>query len=153
MEGDGLNQYLKRGLFGRPRIRQMTIRNLGMTLSRPSNPRPEVPFIESVDSVTQCVGLTAHSLVSRSLLNSGSTDRIVGDERSIERLVKLACVLAALTAAYRFYDNDQIDPDDILDNHTHTTIDRINEVPLVLSEQDTTEFDFTDHKGLKDAGP
>ena len=96
----------------------------------------------------------------------GSAD--LGDERRTERLIKLASALARrptasfpeafgtqaeLTAAYRFYDNDQIDPDDILASHTDTTIDRIREVPLVLSVQDTTEFDFTGHRGLKDAGP
>ena len=92
----------------------------------------------------------------------------LGDARRTERLVKLASALAKrptasfpeafqtqaeLTAAYRFYDNDQIDPDDILASHTHTTIDRIREKPLILAVQDTTEFDFTGRKGLKDAGP
>ena len=61
----------------------------------------------------------------------------LGDERRTERLIKLASALAKrptasfpeafgmqaeLTAAYRFYDNDQIDPDDILASHTHATM-------------------------------
>lgn len=91
----------------------------------------------------------------------------LGDERRTDRLVKLASALAKrptasfpealetqaeLTATYRFFDNDQIDPQEILASHTGTTIDRIRSVPLVLSVQDTTEFDFTGRK-VKGAGP
>lgn len=92
----------------------------------------------------------------------------LGDERRTDRLVKLASALsqrptasfpeafetqAELTAAYRFFDNEQIDPDDILASHTDTTIDRIRQVPLVLAVQDTTELDYTGRQDLEDAGP
>lgn len=92
----------------------------------------------------------------------------LGDERRTDRLVKMAATLAqnptasfpeALhtqaerTATYRFFENDQIDADDILASHTSATIDRLRQVPLVLSVQDTTELNFTGHKALLDAGP
>jgi hypothetical protein len=92
----------------------------------------------------------------------------LGDERRTNRLVKLASSLAEsptasfpealksqaeLTATYRFFDNDQIDAEDILASHTGASLDRLRSVPVVLSVQDTTEFNFTSHKALEDAGP
>lgn len=91
-----------------------------------------------------------------------------GDARRTDRLIKLASALAKqptasfpealktqaeLTATYRFFDNAQIDPNEILSSHTSTTINRLRQEPLVLSVQDTTEFDFTGRKGLTGAGP
>lgn len=92
----------------------------------------------------------------------------LGDERLTDRLIKLTTALAhsptasfpealktqaALTATYRFFDNDQIDPEDILQSHISKSIDRIGSVPRVLSVQDTTEINYTSHKALQDAGP
>lgn len=92
----------------------------------------------------------------------------LGDERRTDRLIKLATSLAQsptasfpealknqaeLTATYRFFDNDQIDSEDILASHIGSSLDRLRSVPLVLSVQDTTEFNFTSHKALEDAGP
>ena len=92
----------------------------------------------------------------------------LGDERRTDRLIKLASSLAQsptasfpealksqaeLTGAYRFFENDQIDPEDILQSHTGASLERIRNVPLVLAVQDTTELNFTSHKALLDAGP
>ena len=48
-------------------------------------------------------------------------------------------------AAYRFFDNGSIRPEDILKPHTEATQRRIREQPVVLIAQDTTELDYTDH--------
>jgi hypothetical protein len=48
-------------------------------------------------------------------------------------------------AAYRFFDNDSVCHDEILLPHTRATIGRAREYPVVLSVQDTTELDYSDH--------
>ena len=48
-------------------------------------------------------------------------------------------------AAYRFFDNDNVCPDEILRPHAQATIGRANDHPVVLAVQDTTELDYTDH--------
>jgi len=86
----------------------------------------------------------------------------LGDQRLNRRLVKLVDDLlkapeasvpqasgdwAATKAAYRFWDNPRVDPDDIRAAHRHSTCQRIRDqgAPLILAIQDTTSFDFTDH--------
>ena len=92
----------------------------------------------------------------------------LGDARRTERLVHLASVLGAqptaslpdatddpatLKAAYRFFDNDAIDPDAMLSSHLHSTITRLRQVPLVLAVQDTTYLDWTAHPNTTGLGP
>ncbi len=48
-------------------------------------------------------------------------------------------------AAYRFFDNDNIPPKNILEPHQQATRARIAEHPVVLVTQDTTELDYSDH--------
>jgi len=48
-------------------------------------------------------------------------------------------------AAYRFFDNEAVKPDQILKPHLAATKQRMNEHPVVLILQDTTELDFTAH--------
>jgi len=48
-------------------------------------------------------------------------------------------------AAYRFFDNKSIQPDDILNPHVDATRRRMQEHPVVLVTQDTTELDYSDH--------
>ena len=48
-------------------------------------------------------------------------------------------------AAYRFFDNSKVTPEEILRPHIQATKDRIKTQPVVLVVQDTTELDFTDH--------
>lgn len=82
------------------------------------------------------------------------------DERLNVRSVKLIEALAAnpeasvngaisgwsdTQAAYRFFDNDNVSPAQILEPHYQATLRRIQEHPVVLVLQDTTELDYTDH--------
>jgi hypothetical protein len=50
-----------------------------------------------------------------------------------------------LKAAYRFFDNEAIDPQAILESHVLATSDRLAHVSRVLAVQDTTELDWTTH--------
>jgi Transposase DNA-binding/Transposase Tn5 dimerisation domain len=92
----------------------------------------------------------------------------LGDLRRTQRLVELATVLAqrpgaslpeacgdraTLKAAYRFFDNAAIDPQDLLDSHVDATLTRLAAVPLVLAVQDTTELDWTAHPATTGLGP
>ena len=85
-------------------------------------------------------------------------DADLGDLRRTQRLVQLAHTLAQrpgaalpeacgsgamLKAAYRFFTNDDIAPDDILQSHIEATYSRLNAAPLVLAVQDTTEANWT----------
>ncbi len=48
-------------------------------------------------------------------------------------------------AAYRFFNNDAVTPEQILQPHREATQRRMREQPVVLIVQDTTELDFTKH--------
>lgn len=50
---------------------------------------------------------------------------------------------AETMAAYRFFDNEKVDFDNILEPHIEATYRRIAEHPLVILVQDTTEIDLT----------
>jgi hypothetical protein len=52
---------------------------------------------------------------------------------------------AETQAAYRFFDNDKVQPQPILDPHQQATRHRMGQRPLVLLVQDTTELDYTAH--------
>jgi hypothetical protein len=95
-------------------------------------------------------------------------DAELGDLRRTKRLVELASVLAQhptamlpeacgadamLKAASRFFDNDAIEPQDVLISHREATYGRLAQVPLVLAAQETTEVDWTAHPATKDLGP
>ena len=95
-------------------------------------------------------------------------DAALGDARRTARLVHLASVLGAqptaslpdatddaatLKAAYRFSDNDAVDPAQILASHTQATTARLRTVPLVLAVQDTTYLDWTAHPATTGLGP
>ncbi len=95
-------------------------------------------------------------------------DAELGDLRRSQRLVALASVLAQhptaalpeacgdsamLKAAYRFFDNDAIEPQDVLLSHIQATYGRLAQVPLVLAAQDTTEVNWTTHKATQGLGP
>ena len=95
-------------------------------------------------------------------------DADLGDARRTQRLVELATVFAQrpsaslpqacghramLKAAYRFFDNEAIDPQAILESHVLATSDRLASVPRVLAVQDTTELDWTAHPATTGLGP
>lgn len=95
-------------------------------------------------------------------------DAELGDWRRTQRLVALASVLAQhptaalpeacgdaamLKAASRFFDNDAVEPQDVLLSHIEATSGRLDQVPLVLAAQETTEVNWTPHKATKGLGP
>lgn len=95
-------------------------------------------------------------------------DAALGDARRTERLVHLASVLgslptaslpnathdpATLKAVYRFFDNDAVDPAQILASHVRATTARVRQVPLVLAIQDSTYLDWTSHPNTTGLGP
>jgi hypothetical protein len=92
----------------------------------------------------------------------------LGDARRMRRLVELATALAqrpgaslpeacgrraGLKAAYRFFDNAAIEPQDILESHVAATLNRLSPVSLVLAVQDTTALDWTAHPATTGLGP
>ncbi|WP_454830060.1 IS4/Tn5 family transposase DNA-binding protein [Paraburkholderia xenovorans] len=90
----------------------------------------------------------------------------LGDARLTQRLVALARRLAQspqcsfpqslngpeLKAAYRFFDNSQVDTDGVLGSHILQTLGRMQQVPVVLAAQDTTEFNLAHLPALLSAG-
>jgi hypothetical protein len=95
-------------------------------------------------------------------------DADLGDLRRTQRLVQLAHALAQrpgaalpeacgsgamLKAAYRFFTNDDIAPDDIVQSHIEATYSRLNAVPIVLAVQDTTEANWTNLRATEGLGP
>jgi Transposase DNA-binding len=81
----------------------------------------------------------------------------LGDARLTQRLVTLARQLSQspqcsfpqsldgpeLKAAYRFFDNRKVDPDGVLAAHIGQTLGRMQQMPVVLAVQDTTEFNLS----------
>ena len=60
---------------------------------------------------------------------------------------------AATTAVYRFWDNPNIEPDDLLGAHRDATLARCAEQHTVLAIQDTTALDVNGHAALTGIGP
>jgi len=84
----------------------------------------------------------------------------LGDKRLNRRSVRVIESLAAnpeasinascegwaeTLAAYRFFDNDSVTPEQILEPHLRATQRRMRDHPVVLIVQDTTELDYTQH--------
>ncbi len=95
-------------------------------------------------------------------------DADLGDLRRTQRLVQLAHALAQrpgaalpeacgsgamLKAASRFFTNDDIAPDDMVQSHIEATYSRLNAVPMVLAVQDTTEANWTNVRATEGLGP
>ena len=95
-------------------------------------------------------------------------DADLGDLRRTQRLVQLAHTLAQnpgaslpeacgspamLKGAYRFFENDDIEPDDILQSHIDATYQRLDQAPVVLAVQDTTEINWTNLRATQGLGP
>lgn len=89
----------------------------------------------------------------------------LGDHRREQRLIQLAIELshsptgsipqatasqASLKAAYRFFDNEQIEYEDLLSGHVFATTHRCQQVERVLVAQDTTDLVYTHHPKKKD---
>jgi hypothetical protein len=91
----------------------------------------------------------------------------LGDVGRNARLVQLASVLGAqpsaslpdatddpavLKAAYRFFDNDYVRAEAMLESHVQSTTRRMQAVELVLAVQDTTYLDWTDRHSASSVG-
>ena len=92
----------------------------------------------------------------------------LGDVRRDARLVGLARALAerpevslpqalvdraALKAAYRFFDNADINARDILAPHIASSVERMRGEPVILAVQDTTYIDYSGHRATEGLGP
>jgi hypothetical protein len=58
-----------------------------------------------------------------------------------------------LKAASRFFDNDGIAPQDILQSPVEATYTRLGAVPVVLAVPDTTDVHGTRHPATQGVGP
>ena len=91
-----------------------------------------------------------------------------GDSRRTARLVELARQLgsqpsaslpqacadnAQLVGAYRFFSNEAISPQMILETHSQASYWRCQKGPLVLAVQDTTYLDWSHHPATTGLGP
>lgn len=92
-----------------------------------------------------------------------------GDQRLTKRLDKLMEQLGAkpnmsipaathsraeMEAAYRFFDNDRVSPNKILQPHFEATRERISQTEVALLVQDTTDLDLTrPQQQVRGAGP
>jgi Transposase DNA-binding/Transposase Tn5 dimerisation domain len=92
----------------------------------------------------------------------------LGDARRDARLVGLARALAerpevslpqaledraALKAAYRFFDNEDVNARDILAPHIASSVERMRGQPVILAVQDTTYIDYSGHRATEGLGP
>lgn len=59
---------------------------------------------------------------------------------------------AETLAAYRFFDNQKVTSERVLEPHRDATLERAKEFPVVLCVQDTTELDYTG-KQIEGLGP
>ena len=113
--------------------------------------RPEPPQREPADWIEEEFGSAA-----------------LGDKRLVDRLRQLgesffamptanipqACATkAAVKAAYRFFDNDQIRMDAILVPHFEATEQRMRNHEVVLVVQDTSSLNYTSHPETEGLGP
>jgi hypothetical protein len=113
--------------------------------------RPQPPQREAADWIEEEFGSAA-----------------LGDQRLVDRLMQLggsffamptanipqACgTKAAVKAAYRFFDNDQIRMDAILAPHIEATEQRVRKHEVVLVVQDTSSLNYTSHPETEGLGP
>lgn len=97
----------------------------------------------------------------------GIGDVELGDARRTKRLVRLVESLwahptgsipvasggfAQTKAAYRLVDNPTLEWRELLEVHTHRTVERMQGHEVVLCIQDTTELDFTSQPGIAGLG-
>lgn len=91
----------------------------------------------------------------------------LADPRLTKRLIRIAQKLADnphgsipqacgawedTKAAYRFFDNDKVNEQDIQAPHQSAAYDRAKKHPTVLAIQDTTQLDFTHHPATQGLG-
>jgi len=91
----------------------------------------------------------------------------LGDDRLNQRLMKISqCLLDSpespinkacgdwgeTKAAYRFFNNDNVNYQDIIQAHTKMTATRYKQEDIVLAIQDTTYYNYTSHPETKGLG-
>jgi hypothetical protein len=106
-------------------------------------------------------------ITSLSIMNEFSAAKL-GDQRLTERLCELALALAEqpdasiptatgnwgqACAAYRFFDNDKVAFDGLLAAHYAQTRQRAAAQPVVLAVNDTTSFNYDQHRATTGLGP
>lgn len=92
----------------------------------------------------------------------------LGDDRRTDRLIMIATAFAqqptapipqacgpgsATQGAYRFFENDDIDPEAIRDAHHQATLQRLRPHPVVLALQDTSTLNYSTHPQTEGLGP
>lgn len=92
----------------------------------------------------------------------------LGDDRRTARLLMIATAFAqqptapipqacgpgpATQGAYRFFENEDIDPEAIREAHQEATLQRVRQVPIVLALQDTSSLNYSTHPETKGLGP
>jgi len=105
--------------------------------------------IAQLEEIAQLEGITAELEgveFGDKRLNKRSKHIIERLANNPEASVNAACDGESETmAAYRFFDNNSVEPSRILKPHFDATMRRIADHPVVLILQDTTELDFTKH--------
>jgi hypothetical protein len=92
----------------------------------------------------------------------------LGDDRRTDRLLMIATAFAqqptapipqacgpgpAIQGAYRFFENDDLDPEAIRDAHHQATLERVRQHPIVLALQDTSSLNYSTHPQTHGLGP
>jgi IS4 transposase len=95
-------------------------------------------------------------------------DADFGDKRLTKRFVQLTGDLAArpegsvpqacgswadTKGAYRFWDNENVTPENIRAVHRDKTVERAKNCGIILAVQDTTSTNYTKHKATEGLGP
>ncbi len=90
------------------------------------------------------------------------------DQRLVKRLISISTDFAQhptapipqacgswgqAKGAYRFFDNDEVKPEDILAGHVQASLQRLQEHPRVLCVQDTTTLNYSPHPRTQGLGP
>ena len=91
------------------------------------------------------------------LPNKAKKDRLISLTRDFfakpASPIPLCCVgQAKQKGAYRFFSDDKVKPEDILNFHIKQTIERTKEHKVLLSINDTTSFNLSNHKSTKGLG-
>jgi hypothetical protein len=92
----------------------------------------------------------------------------LGDDRRTDRLLMIATAFAqqptapipqacgpgpATQGAYRFFENDDIEPEAIRDAHHQSTLERLRHHSIVLALQDTSTLNYSTHPQTEGLGP
>ena len=92
----------------------------------------------------------------------------MSDQRLTKRLARIASAFArqptatipqacggwtSAKAAYRFFENQSVEPEQILQGHQHATLEGLRAHRIVLALQDTTSLNYSTHRATQGLGP